>query len=78
MQYDNEEEKRMNKETIIRKITSRKFWIALVAFVTALLTAFNVPDASAAQITSIIMAFGSLIAYIFAEGWTDAANANTK
>ena len=33
----------MNKETIIRKITSRKFWIALVAFVTALLTAFNVP-----------------------------------
>ena len=49
----------MNKETIIRKITSRKFWIALVAFVTALLTAFNVPDASAAQITSIIMAFGS-------------------
>lgn len=66
----------MNKETIIRKITSRKFLVALVAFVTALLTAFNVPDASVAQITSIIMAFGSLIAYIFAEGRIDAANAN--
>ena len=66
----------MSKQDIVRKLTSRKFWVALVAFVSALLTAFAVPDASAAQITSIIMAFGSLIGYIFAEGWTDAANAN--
>lgn len=64
----------MTKEDLIRKLTSRKFWVALVAFISALLVAFNVSDASIAQVTSIIMAFGSLIAYIFAEAWTDSAS----
>lgn len=64
----------MSKEELIRKLTSRKFWLAVVAFITALLVAFNVPEASISQITAIIMAFGSTIAYIFAEGWTDASN----
>ena len=32
----------MNKEDIIRKLTSRKFWVALIGFITALLVAFNV------------------------------------
>lgn len=64
----------MTKEDIIRKLTSRKFWVALCSFITALLVAFNVPDASIAQVTSIIMAFGSLIAYIFVEGWTDSSS----
>lgn len=65
----------MNKEDILRKLTSRKFWAALVAFVTALLVAFNVPDASISQVSAIIMAFGSLVAYIFAEGWVDSSRA---
>ena len=65
----------MNKQDIIRKLTSRKFWAALVAFITALLVAFNVPDASVSQVSAIIMAFGSLIAYIFAEGWVDSTRA---
>lgn len=63
----------MTKEDFIRKITSRKFWTAFVAFITALLVAFNVPEASISQVTAIIMAFGSLLAYIFAEGWVDSA-----
>ena len=65
----------MSKEDILRKLTSRKFWAALVAFVTALLVAFNVPDASISQVSAIIMAFGSLVAYIFAEGWVDSSRA---
>lgn len=64
----------MSKADLIRKLTSRKFWIALVAFVSALLVAFNVDAGSVEQITSIIMSFGSLIAYILAEGWADAGN----
>ena len=63
----------MDKEDILRKITSRKFWVAVVAFVSALLVAFKVPEASISQVTAIIMAFGSLFAYIFAEGWVDSA-----
>lgn len=62
----------MKKEDIIRKLTSRKFWIALVGFVGALLVAFNVDSGSVEQITSIIMSFASLIAYVVAEGMIDA------
>lgn len=68
----------MTKEQLVRKLTSRKFWVAIVAFVTALLTAFHVSDGSISQITSIIMAFGSLIAYVFAEAWTDSSNKEDK
>jgi uncharacterized membrane protein len=56
----------------LRKFTSRKFWVALVGFITALLVAFNVDAGSIEQITSIIMSFASLIAYILAEGFVDA------
>ena len=58
----------------IRKLTSRKFWVALVGFVSALLVAFNVDAGSVEQVTSIIMSFASLIAYILAEGFVDASN----
>ena len=40
-----------------RKLTSRKFWVALIGFITALLVAFNVDSGSVEQITSIIMSF---------------------
>lgn len=64
----------MKKEDFIRKLTSRKFWLALIGFITALLIGFNVDSASVEKITSIIMAGGSLIAYILAEGFADGAN----
>lgn len=57
-----------------KKLTSRKFWIALVGFVTALLVAFKVNGGTIEQITSIIMAFATLIAYILAEGFVDGNN----
>ena len=57
-----------------RKLTSRKFWVALVGFITALLVAFNVDAGSVEQITSIIMSFASLIAYILSEGFVDASS----
>lgn len=62
----------MSKEDLVRKLTSRKFWVALVGFITALLIAFNVDSGSIEQITSIIMSFASLVAYIVAEGLVDA------
>ena len=58
----------------IRKLTSRKFWVAVIGFVTALLVAFKVDAGSIEQVTSIIMSFASLIAYILAEGFIDATN----
>ena len=66
----------MTKEDLIRKLTSRKFWVALVAFVTSLLVGFGVAESDIAQVASIIMAAGALIAYIFTEGWVDAKRAD--
>lgn len=63
------------KENIIRKLTSRKFWVALVGFITPLLLAFGVAESSTAQITAIIIAGADVLGYLLAEGLTDAAAA---
>lgn len=56
-----------------RKLTSRKFWMAIVAFITPLMLAFGVAESDAAQVTAIIMAGADVVAYIIAEGMVDAA-----
>ena len=60
-----------------RKLTSRKFWAAVVGFVTPMVLAFGVGEEVATQIAAIITAGGTLIAYIIGEGMTDAANTST-
>lgn len=68
----------MKKIDWARKLTSRKFWAAVVGFITPLMTMMQVSDSTAVQVTSLIMAGGTLIAYIIGEGMTDAASAGTK
>ena len=55
-----------------KKLTSRKFWIALVGFITPLLLAFGVAENDVTQIAAIIMAGADAMAYILAEGLVDA------
>ena len=55
-----------------RKLTSRKFWLALAGFVAPLLTAFGVSGETAAEVSAIIMAGAAVVAYIIAEGFVDA------
>ena len=55
-----------------KKLTSRKFWMAIVGFVTPLLMAFGVAEAEVTQIVAIIMAGADVVAYIIAEGLVDA------
>lgn len=62
----------MNKINWKQKLSSRKFWAAVVGFVTSVLFAFNVAEADIEKIVGIITAGATLIAYIFAEGWVDA------
>lgn len=64
----------MNKIDIVRKLTSRKFWLAVVALVTGLLAAFNVDAGTIEKVSGIIMAGASVVAYIIAEGLVDAEN----
>ncbi|MBQ8248479.1 MAG: hypothetical protein IJY93_01160 [Clostridia bacterium] len=61
-----------------RKLTSRKFWAAVVGFVTALMIGFGYAESTAAEVTSIIMAGATLIAYIIGEGVVDASSASEK
>ena len=62
----------MKKEDLFRKLSSRKFWMAVAEFVTALLI-FLREDASYAQeVGALIMLAVTPIAYMFAEGWADS------
>lgn len=68
----------MNKDWLIKKLTSRKFWLALIGFVTPLLIAFGMTESAATQIAGIIMAGGTLISYIVGEGMIDTARAGSE
>lgn len=57
-----------------RKLTSRKFWIAIVGLVSGLLMAFKVDAEMVDTISGVIMAAASVIAYTIGEGLADAAN----
>ena len=63
------------KNEIIRKLTSRKFWAAIVGFVTGLLIYLGKTEAETAQIAALIMSAASVVAYIVGEGLADAAGA---
>lgn len=58
-----------------RKLTSRKFWTAIGSFVSMLIIALGGAEQVATQVTALIMAGASVIAYIIGEGLADAGNA---
>ena len=58
-----------------QKLTSRKFWAAVVNFITQLLIAFGASENTAVQVAAVIMAGAGVIAYIIGEGLADAAGA---
>ena len=68
----------MSKADIIRKLTSRKFWLAVAAFVTELVIAFRGDAGLAETLSGMIMAGAAVIAYIVGEGLIDAENAGDK
>ena len=64
----------MNRQDLIFKFTSRKFWMALAAFITPLLLAFGVAENTTAQVAAIIMAGADVLGYVLAEGLADASH----
>ena len=67
----------MSKNDFIRKFTSRKFWLALATFVSMLIIYFTGDADKGEKISALIIAGGSVVAYIIGEGLTDRANVNT-
>lgn len=61
----------MDKNELTRKLTSRKFWVLLIALVSAVLAFLKFDKGSIEQITTIIMAFGAMISYVLGESYVD-------
>lgn len=67
----------MTAKDFVRKITSRKFWVALAGFISGLVVAFGGDEGTASTVSGIILQGASVIGYLLAEGLTDAAAAAT-
>lgn len=59
-----------------QKLTSRKFWAAIVEFATMLVIALGGTQDTATRIAALIMGGAGVIAWIVAEGLADAAGAS--
>lgn len=65
----------MTKENIIRKLTSRKLWVAVAGFVSGLIVAMDGSAETAETISALILQGASVLGYLIAEGLADAAGA---
>lgn len=68
----------MNKINWKQKLTSRKFWAAVIGFITAMMVAFGVNNLTIEQVITMMTAASTLIAYIIGEGMVDAARINSE
>lgn len=66
---------KMTWNDVVRKLTSRKFWLAIASFVSMLIVALGATEETATQVSALIMAGAAVVAYIIGEGLADAANA---
>lgn len=68
----------MTKKDIFRKLTSRKLWLSITSFVSMLCVALGRTESEAAQVSALIMAGATVIAYVVGEGLIDYANVEDK
>lgn len=61
-----------------KKLTSRKFWMALALFVSGLIVAFGGNKEMANTVSGCIMQGAAVLGYLLAEGLTDAAGAKAE
>lgn len=68
----------MNEIDWKRKLTSRRFWAAVAGFITGLIVALGGSEATATQVSGLIMSGASVVAFIFGESKIDAARAGAE
>lgn len=68
----------MKKEDIIRKLTSRKLWVAIAGFVSGLIVAINDDAGTAETVSGLILQAASILGYLLAEGLADSAGAKEE
>ena len=59
----------------IQKLTSRKFWVAVAAFVSGLVRAFGGDESTAQTVSGCILQGAAVLGYLLAEGLVDTARA---
>ena len=65
----------MTWNDIVRKLTSRKFWVAIAMFVVALWVLTGVIKVEQKEeVYTLIVLGGTAVAYILGEGFTDMAH----
>jgi len=64
----------MTKQDIIRKLTSRKLWVAVAGFGSGLIVAFDGDAETAETISGLILQGAAVLGYLIAEGLADGAN----
>lgn len=65
----------MNKEQIVRKLTSRKLWVAVAGLVSGLILAFGGDESVAETVSGVVLQAASVVGYLLAEGLADSHNA---
>ena len=54
-----------------KKLTSRKFWMAVAGFISGLIIAFTGDETIASTISGCVMSAASVIGYMIGEGLAD-------
>ena len=62
-------------QTLLRKLSSRKLWIAVVGIVVGLATTFGIQESEYNEIVGGVTIIASIVSYLTAEGRADAAGA---
>lgn len=60
--------------TIVRKLTSRKLWVAVAGLISGLIIAFKGDAETAETISGLILQGASVLGYLLAEGLADASH----
>lgn len=63
----------MTKQDWIRKLSSRKLWVAVAGFVSGLILAFGGGEDVATTVSGCILQGAAVLGYLLAEGQADAA-----
>lgn len=61
--------------TFLRKLSSRKLWIAVVGIVVGLATTFGIQESDYNEVVGMVTTVASVVGYLFAESRVDAAGA---
>ncbi len=62
----------------VKKLTSRKLWLAVALFVSGLIVAMGGDESTAKTVSGCIMQGAAVIGYLLAEGLVDAAGVGEK